>query len=110
MTRRRGGSHRHRSRAPCCCGPQVGNQMPAPSATSLSSGTGSASTQPRPQRLVIGFLPKGRRLPDDVWLRRHIALTWLLWGHVPALLGFGLLRGISPVVAGAQVALLVGPG
>jgi diguanylate cyclase (GGDEF)-like protein len=55
------------------------------------------------------FLPEGRRLSDEVWQRRHRGLTWLLWAHVPSLFLFGIARGISPISAGAQVAILVLP-
>ena len=57
------------------------------------------------------LLPRGRTLPDDVWYRRHRALLWLLWAHVPALIMFGVARGYSvlhSVEEGMLVAVLAG--
>jgi diguanylate cyclase (GGDEF)-like protein len=39
------------------------------------------------------WLPRGSRLPDDVWRGRHRAITALLIAHAPGLLAFGLLTG-----------------
>ena len=39
------------------------------------------------------MLPVGRLLPDDVWQTRHRIVLGVLWGHVPAVLGFSLLVG-----------------
>jgi hypothetical protein len=40
-------------------------------------------------------LPRGHTLPRALWERRHRAMTVILWLHVPALLAFGLLTGVS---------------
>jgi diguanylate cyclase (GGDEF)-like protein len=58
---------------------------------------------------VRRFLPEGRRLSDEVWQQRHRGLTWLLWAHIPALCGFGLVRGYSVASITAQVGVLVVP-
>jgi diguanylate cyclase (GGDEF)-like protein len=70
-----------------------------------------AATSVRP---VIGlrrpwFLPAGRRLTESVWRQRHRGLTMLLWGHLPALYLFALVRGHSPLSALSQVAVLLLP-
>ena len=36
-------------------------------------------------------LPRGARLTQESWQRRHHILTWILWLHVPALLVVGVL-------------------
>ncbi|HWH14797.1 MAG TPA: diguanylate cyclase [Miltoncostaeaceae bacterium] len=38
-------------------------------------------------------MPRGGSLPDDALWRRHRILLAVLWGHVPGLALFGLLRG-----------------
>jgi len=55
------------------------------------------------------FLPEGRRLPDEVWAQRHRGLTFLLWLHIPGLLGFALFRGYDAGSAFAQLGLLAIP-
>ncbi len=45
------------------------------------------------------FLPEGRGLSDEVWLKRHRGLTWFLWAQVPVLLIYGVLRGYGLVGA-----------
>jgi diguanylate cyclase (GGDEF)-like protein/PAS domain S-box-containing protein len=61
-------------------------------------------------------LPQGRTLPEDIWRRRHRALTLLLWAHVIGLTLFGVARGYpllhsmfdgSVVAAPAVLALMV---
>jgi diguanylate cyclase (GGDEF)-like protein len=42
---------------------------------------------------VWDWLPKGQLLPEHIWRRRHAAIVWLLWCHVPALIAFGLYQG-----------------
>lgn len=44
-----------------------------------------------------------------MWARRHGGLTWLLLAHVPALFGFGVLRGYRPGAAALEVAVLLLP-
>ena len=41
------------------------------------------------------WLPKGQMLPEHIWRRRHAAIVWLLWLHVPALTAFGIAQGQS---------------
>jgi signal transduction histidine kinase len=38
-------------------------------------------------------LPEGRPLPDRLWRRRHRGILVLLWLHVLAIVGYGLLAG-----------------
>jgi diguanylate cyclase len=45
----------------------------------------------------VASLPKGRMLPAHLARRRHRAIAWVLWAHVPGLLTFGLLQGYQPV-------------
>jgi diguanylate cyclase (GGDEF)-like protein len=68
-----------------------------------------ASETPSRWRRRPWFLPEGRRLSDEVWRQRHRGLTWLLWGHLPTLFVFGLIRGYQPASAALQVAVLAGP-
>jgi diguanylate cyclase (GGDEF)-like protein/PAS domain S-box-containing protein len=42
---------------------------------------------------VRSALPTGKGLPPEVWLRRHRAMTTLVWLHVVGLFVFGLARG-----------------
>jgi hypothetical protein len=44
---------------------------------------------------VWHWLPKGQLLPEHIWRRRHAAIVWLLWIHVPALVAFGRCRTCS---------------
>jgi signal transduction histidine kinase len=61
---------------------------------------------------VRGTLPQGRSLPDDVWRARHRAILFILWLHVPALVGLALLfgdglddaSGVAVVAASAALA------
>ena len=47
---------------------------------------------PALQRLQA-WLPRGNALPDAAWRTRHAGMRWLLWAHIPALVGFGALMG-----------------
>jgi diguanylate cyclase (GGDEF)-like protein len=47
----------------------------------------------RYSQAVWRWLPKGQLLPEHIWRRRHAAIVWLLWLHVPALIAFGLFEG-----------------
>jgi diguanylate cyclase (GGDEF)-like protein/PAS domain S-box-containing protein len=42
---------------------------------------------------LVGWLPQGRMLPDDVWIRRHRGILTLLWLHVPVLFAYALIQG-----------------
>jgi diguanylate cyclase (GGDEF)-like protein len=55
------------------------------------------------------FLPEGRVLPDVVWRQRHRSLTWLLWGHLPALMLFAFVRHLAPAPAAMQIGVLLLP-
>jgi hypothetical protein len=46
-----------------------------------------------PLMRIISLLPKGRSLPEHVWLRRHRGLLLLLWLHVIGLTALGIVRG-----------------
>jgi len=54
---------------------------------------------------LLAYLPRGNTLDDQVWLRRHVFLQWVLLLHVVGLYVFGLWRGFSAVtVATAMLA------
>ena len=38
-------------------------------------------------------LPRGQTLPPELWARRHRAMTFIVWLHVPALFVFALATG-----------------
>ena len=38
-------------------------------------------------------LPRGQTLPPETWARRHRAMTWIAWAHVPALILFAVATG-----------------
>jgi signal transduction histidine kinase len=44
-------------------------------------------------RRIRQVLPEGRPLPDRLWRRRHLGILVLLWLHVLAIVGFGLIAG-----------------
>jgi signal transduction histidine kinase len=46
---------------------------------------------------LLAYLPRGNTLDDQVWLRRHVFLQWVLLLHVVGLYVFGLWRGFSAV-------------
>ncbi|HYZ46123.1 MAG TPA: GGDEF domain-containing protein [Actinomycetota bacterium] len=56
----------------------------------------------------LDLLPKGRSLPQHVWLRRHRSLLVLLWLHVTALTLLGLARGYDVGHVLLEVVVLVG--
>ena len=60
-----------------------------------AAGWGDAEAGPlkRAAWAVWCWLPKGQLLPEHIWRRRHKAIVWLLWFHVPALITFGLIQG-----------------
>jgi signal transduction histidine kinase len=54
---------------------------------------------------LLAYLPRGNTLDDQVWLRRHVFLQWVLLLHVVGLYLFGLWRGFGAVtVATAMLA------
>ena len=60
-------------------------------------------------RAVREALPRGGRLPDDLWEARHRTVLIVLWLHVAGVPVFGLVRGYSPahvLVDTAPIALL----
>ena len=60
--------------------------------------------------LVSRAFPRGRRLPDDVWAKRHLGLAVLLWLQAPALFGFALYRGYGPLGGAEAAAPIVAVG
>ena len=44
---------------------------------------------------LLAQLPKGKTLPDDLWVRRQNGILVLLWLHVPALFAYALWRGVG---------------
>jgi signal transduction histidine kinase len=54
---------------------------------------------------LLAYLPRGNTLDQQVWLRRHVFLQWVLLLHVVGLYVFGVWRGFtSAYVATALVA------
>jgi hypothetical protein len=53
------------------------------------------------------LLPKGRSLPEHVWLRRHHGLLLLLWLPIAGLTALELLRGYGPRHAILEVVALL---
>jgi signal transduction histidine kinase/CheY-like chemotaxis protein len=59
---------------------------------------------------LVAWLPRGNALPEDVWRARHAGLRWVLWAHIPALVGFGaLVDRLGHQHGGHPVALLLVP-
>lgn len=59
------------------------------------------------------MLPRGRRLPEAVWVRRHLGLTALLWTQVPLLFFFALYEddsALRALEACAPIALAAAAG
>ncbi|MBJ7520788.1 MAG: EAL domain-containing protein [Solirubrobacteraceae bacterium] len=46
-------------------------------------------------RELWAWLPRGRALPPGAWAVRHRWMEWILAGHIPVLLVWGLLLGYS---------------
>jgi signal transduction histidine kinase len=54
---------------------------------------------------LLAYLPRGNTLDQQVWMRRHVFLQWILLLHVVGLYVFGVWRGYgSAAVATALVA------
>lgn len=53
----------------------------------------------QPVMRVLGWLPRGDALPEDVWYRRHQGFVVFLWLQAFALIGFGIVRGFDPIHA-----------
>ena len=51
----------------------------------MTEGPGTARWRDR--------LPRGQTLPPETRARRHRAMTWIAWAHVPALIVFALATG-----------------
>ena len=60
----------------------------------MSIAVGSSFLRGLAGRLRDVF-PEGRRLPDDVWRRRHRGVLILLWLHAIGITTFGLARGYA---------------
>ncbi len=56
---------------------------------------------------LLRALPGTRRLPEEVWERRHQGVLCLLWIHVPAILAFALFQGVGLVHAVAEASIVV---
>jgi methyl-accepting chemotaxis protein len=55
---------------------------------------------------VIAWLPKGGRLDEQTWEKRHRGMVVLLWAHVVAIAAYALLSG-QPVIHGlSEVAVI----
>ena len=61
---------------------------------------------------AVDYLPKGQLLPEDVWRRRHLALSYLLRLHVLGIFIFALIQGRgvthSALEAGIVAAFAIG--
>ncbi|MDQ1395465.1 MAG: hypothetical protein QOG64_724, partial [Acidimicrobiaceae bacterium] len=55
---------------------------------------------------VRGALPHGATLTDEQWWVRHRAILVLLWLHVPAVVVFGLFRGVGLLHASAEASIV----
>ncbi|MCA1839372.1 MAG: hypothetical protein LC723_03435, partial [Actinobacteria bacterium] len=64
------------------------------------------STRPRWIKRLTSAVPHGSSLPDDVWKRRHSAITWILWAHTVGILVFGVARGYSVLHSGMEAAIV----
>ena len=64
-------------------------------------GTSPKST---PIQRMMGYLPRGNLLTDDVWRHRHAILQWLLLLHLPALILFGFWMKHPPTMILVTVA------
>ena len=51
------------------------------------------------------FLPDGRALPEADWRGRHRVMTVVLAGHLPAIVGYALVTGASPLHALVEMTL-----
>ena len=60
-----------------------------------------------PLMRIFNLLPKGRSLPEHVWVHRHRALLVLLWLHVVGLTALGVVRGYAGLHLVGEVAVLV---
>lgn len=58
-----------------------------------------------PLTYVLSWLPDSSALPEADWASRHRVMTWVLGLHVPAIVGYALLRGMTPVHGLAEAAL-----
>lgn len=64
------------------------------------------------ERLVRGtrrLLPRGRGLPEEVWIARHGSILILLWLHVPGALLFALATGHEVLHANLEAAAVAVP-
>ena len=52
------------------------------------------------------LLPTGASLPDDVWLRRHRGIVFLVWLHVIGIPIFGVLRGYPAPHVGLEASVI----
>lgn len=55
---------------------------------------------------LTAWLPSGHRLSDERWLRRHRAILWVLWPHMPALWLLEFVSGRDSVHTTQEIALL----
>ena len=55
---------------------------------------------------ALDYLPKGQLLPEDVWRRRHLALSYLLRAHVVGAFVFGLIQGRGLVHSAFEASII----
>jgi hypothetical protein len=60
---------------------------------SVATGPGRARSGDGMVARVLGSLPRGGSLSDEVWAQRHRGVTLLLWAHVPAIVLFAQIMG-----------------
>ncbi|SDJ41810.1 diguanylate cyclase (GGDEF) domain-containing protein [Frankineae bacterium MT45] len=60
-------------------------------------------------RWVIEWLPEGRTLPDELWIRRNRWISWFALIQAFGLGAYGLLRGVSPGTCAIEVLIVAIP-
>ena len=65
-------------------------RWPSSSGRPVSGMSSRAATQ------ISRVLPRGRLLPDEIWLQRHRVITILALLHAPAIVAFGVWQGYDP--------------
>ena len=88
--------------------PLPGDRLGDPSVrTSAPSPRSVAGHAHRIVDRIRAVLPRGERLPESVWLKRHRFLIYLLWVHAVGLTAFGAIRGFGLVHSAAESSILV---
>jgi hypothetical protein len=59
--------------------------------------------------MVRTWLPEGPSIPDDIWRRRHLAITRFALVQAVALGAFGLARGYDPMTCVLDMLVIGAP-